>query len=69
MDDVRDYTKDQDEGEENVVIDLGGGQDGFEKVLAMYRKNCETLNEINPLLAQFLVNSEEDLMEFVPLKA
>jgi hypothetical protein len=69
MDDVRDYTKDQDEGEENVLIDLGGGQEGFDKTLEMYRRNCEILNEINPLLAQFLLNSEEDLMAYVPLKA
>jgi hypothetical protein len=69
MDDVRDYTKDQDEGEENVVIDLGGGQEGFEKALEMYRRNCGVLEEINPLLAEFLINSEEDLMAYIPLKA
>ena len=69
MDDVRDYAKDKEEGEENVVIDLGEGAEGFEKTLALYRRNCETINEINPLLAQFLVNSEDDLMVFVPSKA
>jgi hypothetical protein len=66
MDDVRDFTKDKEEGEENVVIDLGDGPEGFEKTLAMYRNNCEILEEINPLLAQFLVNSEDDLLVFVP---
>ncbi len=69
MDDVRDYAKDKEEGEENVVIDLGEGAEGFEKTLELYRRNCETLQEINPLLAKFLINSEEDLMVFIPLKA
>ena len=69
MDDVRDYAKDKEEGEENVVIELGEGTEGFEKTLELYRRNCETIHEINPLLAQFLVNCEEDLMIFVPSKA
>ncbi len=33
MDDVRDYAKDKEEGEENVVIELGEGTEGFEKTL------------------------------------
>ncbi len=65
MDDVRDYTKDKEEGEENVVIDLGEDQEGFEKTLLMYRRNCEILEEINPLLAQFLINCEEDLLTVI----
>jgi hypothetical protein len=65
MDDVRDFTKDREEGEENVVIDLGEGAEGFEKTLALYRRNCEILEEINPLLAQFLVNCEEDLVTII----
>jgi len=69
MDDVRDYAKDKEDGEENVVIDLGEGSEGFEKTLELYRKNCETLAEINPLLGQFLAGSEEDMMVFIPLKA
>jgi hypothetical protein len=68
MDDVRDYLKDKEEGEENVVIDLGDGAEGFERTLDLYRKNCETIQEINPMLAQFLVNCEEDFMAFVPVK-
>ncbi|HEY4937106.1 MAG TPA: hypothetical protein VII44_11025 [Puia sp.] len=69
MDDVRDYTKDKEEGEENIVIDLGDGAEGFEKTLEMFRKNSGTMQEINPVLAQFLLNNEEDLRVFVPLKA
>ena len=69
MDDIRDYAKDKEEGEENVVIDLGGGAIGFERSFEMLYKNSETMKEINPLLAQFLLDYEEDLRGFVPLKA
>lgn len=69
MDDVRDYTKDKEEGEENVLIDLGGGTEGFEKAIELYRSNITILEEINPLLGQFLKNSEEDLMIFIPSRA
>jgi hypothetical protein len=68
MDDIRDYTKDVENGEENVVMDLGGGAAGFEKVFEMLRTNSGILQEINPLLAQFLADYEEDLREFVPVK-
>jgi hypothetical protein len=69
MDDIRDYEKDKEEGEENVVIDLGDGSLGFEKTFEMLRNNGDTMKEINPLLAQFLMNYEEELRGFVPLKA
>jgi hypothetical protein len=69
MDDIRDYAKDKEEGEENVVIDLGGGSEGYEKTFEMLRTNAETMKEINPLLAQFLLDYEEELRGFVPLKA
>jgi hypothetical protein len=65
MDDVRDFTKDKDEGEENVVIDLSEGAEGFEKTLEMYRRNCDILEEINPPLAQFLTNCEDDLLTII----
>jgi hypothetical protein len=68
MDDIRDYGEDKENGEENVVIDLGDGRDGFEKAFGMLLKNSETIGEINPLLAQFLMDYEEDLKEFLPLK-
>jgi hypothetical protein len=67
MDDVTDYGKDLKEGEENIVVDLGGGSAGFEKTFEMYRENCETLQEINPLLSDFLFSNEEKLREFIPL--
>jgi hypothetical protein len=69
MDDIRDYAKDKEEGEENVVIDLGDGPIGFERTFEMLHKNSETIKEINPLLAQFLLDYEEELRGFVSLKA
>jgi hypothetical protein len=68
IDDIRDYLKDKEDGEENVVIDLGDGPEGFERTFSMLHKNGEIMKEINPLLAQFLMDYEEDLREFVPLK-
>jgi len=35
----------------------------------MLRKNSDTMKEINPLLAQFLLDYEEELRGLVPLKA
>jgi hypothetical protein len=67
IDDIRDYLKDKEDGEENVVIDLGDGPEGFEKTFSMLHKNGEIMEEINPLLAQFLMDYEEDLREFVPI--
>jgi hypothetical protein len=67
MDDIRDYKKDKEDGEENVVIDLGGGPDGFEKAFELLEKKCEILAEINPLLGQFLRGMEEDLRKFIPV--
>jgi hypothetical protein len=67
IDDIRDYLKDKEDGEENVVIDLGDGQEGFEKTFSMLHNNGEIMKEVNPLLAQFLMDYEEDLREFVPL--
>ena len=67
MDDIRDYVSDKEKGEENIIIGLGDGSDGFEKAFGMLRKNSETMQEINPVLAQFLMDYEEDLKEFLPL--
>jgi hypothetical protein len=66
IDDIRDFDKDRENGEENVVIDLGGGSAGFEKTLEIFCKNCETIREINPVLASFLLNYEERMREGIP---
>ena len=61
MDDIRDYSKDKENKEENVVVELGGGAEGFEKTFELFRENCKTLEEINPLLSGFLLSYEEEL--------
>jgi hypothetical protein len=68
MDDIRDYVKDKERGEENVVIDLGDGSVGFEKTFEMLHENSDTIREINPLLAQFLLDYEEELRGFASLQ-
>jgi hypothetical protein len=67
MDDIRDYSMDMENGEENVITEMGGGVAGFDKAFAILRNNGETMKEINPLLAGFLLSYEEDLKEFVPV--
>jgi len=67
IDDIRDYGRDKENSEENIVIDSGDGPEGFEKTFAELQKNGETMKEINPLLAQFLMDYEEELREFVPV--
>jgi hypothetical protein len=67
MDDIRDYSSDKENDEENVVVDMGEGPEGFEKAFEMLRKNSSTLREINPVLAGYLMEYEEDLKEFIPV--
>ena len=67
MDDIRDYEKDKEEGGDNAVIDLGGGAEGFEKVLKLWRNNSKTMQEVNPLLAQYLLYDEEEIRKFIPV--
>jgi hypothetical protein len=67
MDDIRDYARDKENGDENVVMDLGGGTTGFEKTMELYKKNMNTLKEINPVLAGYLTDHEEQLNDFIPV--
>ena len=67
IDDIRDYSKDKENGEENIVLDSGGGAEGFEKTFARLRNNGEIMKEINPPLAQFLMEYEEELKDLVPV--
>jgi hypothetical protein len=68
MDDIRDYEQDRKNGEENVVIELGGGAAGFEKTFDMFRENCAIMKEINPTLSEFLLHYEDELKEHLPIK-
>ncbi len=67
MDDIRDYSSDKENGEENVVVDMGEGPEGFDKAFEMLKKNSSILQEINPVLAVYLLEYEEDLREFIPV--
>lgn len=66
MDDLRDYEKDKEQGEENVVLEWGDGSGGFQRAMDMVRGNCEILREVNPKLAEFFLSYEEELLEFIP---
>ncbi len=68
MDDIADYEKDKQKGEENSILELGEGQDGFNKAFDLLKRNSETLSVINPVLAQSFEERMEDLHELVPLK-
>jgi hypothetical protein len=61
LDDLRDYEKDRETGEDNVVLEWGKA--GFQRALDMIRNNCGILKEVNPLLAEFLLSYDEDLQE------
>ncbi len=67
IDDIRDYETDRKNGDENVIVDFGGGAQGMEKTYELFRENCNTLREINPLLADFLLGYEERLRENIPI--
>lgn len=67
LDDIRDYADDKEEGEENIVIGLGDGRNGFEKAFEILKNNSKILSEVNPLLAQLILTYEEDLKIFIPV--
>jgi hypothetical protein len=65
MDDLRDYEKDRESGEDNVVLEWGDGAIGFQRALDSIRSNCETMKEVNPVLAEFFLSYEDDLKEMI----
>jgi hypothetical protein len=67
LDDIRDYMDDIEKGEENGIIDLGVGRNGFEKAFEILKNNSKILSEVNPLLAQLILTYEEDLKIFIPV--
>lgn len=66
LDDIRDYADDKSNGEENVVIDLGDGRGAYEEAFGFLRKNSKVMGEINPLMAELLLNQVEDLKIYIP---
>ncbi len=65
MDDLRDYEKDKESGEDNVVLEWGDGTAGFQQAMDRIRSNCETMKEVNPVLAEFFLSYEDDLREMI----
>jgi hypothetical protein len=59
MDDIYDYKKDKHNGEENAIVELGDGKEGFAAAFEMLEENCKTLATINPVLSHTM----EELME------
>ena len=61
MDDIYDYKIDKQDNEENSVIELGEGQDGLDKAIAIVNSNIEVMREINPVLSVHFENWLETL--------
>lgn len=59
LDDLRDYEKDKTAGEENILLELGEDGQQVERALDLIEANCVTLEEVNPLLADFFRSYEE----------
>ena len=62
-DDIYDYEKDKSDGEENVVMELGGGNLGLERAISILAQNAEVLKEINPALSDSIYLHIEDIRE------
>jgi hypothetical protein len=63
FDDVYDYEKDKTAGEENVILELGGGIEGLEKAISILEKNAEILKEISPALCDSIYLHIEEVRE------
>jgi hypothetical protein len=65
MDDMMDYSKDKDAGEENAILELGEGSAGFAAAFGILESNIETLREINPVLSHSLEERMEGLHDLI----
>jgi hypothetical protein len=63
FDDVYDYAKDKSEGEENVILELGGGSEGLEKAIGILENNAEILKEVSPALCDSIYLHIEEIRE------
>jgi hypothetical protein len=63
FDDIYDYEKDKVEGEENAVMELGGGRVGLEKAIGILEQNAEILREISPALCDSIYLHIDDIRE------
>jgi len=65
MDDMCDYNSDKEKHEENSVMELGDGNNGFDKAFERLKKNIEFMRKINPVLADLFEQSAARLHEFI----
>ncbi len=63
FDDIHDYQKDKSDGEENVIMEWGGGQKGLEKAIAVLEENAGILEKLNQKLSESIALYIEDLRE------
>jgi hypothetical protein len=61
IDDLRDYEKDMQDGEENVLMEWGDKSARFHYAMDMVKSNCKILQRVNPVLADFLLSYEDEL--------
>jgi hypothetical protein len=61
IDDLRDYEKDKQDGEENVLMEWNDKSARFHYAMDMVKSNCKILQRVNPVLADFLLSYEEEL--------
>jgi len=66
MDDMCDYQADKDDNEENSVIELGDGEEGFDKAFELLKENANTIHGINPVLSAFFEESMARLYDLIP---
>jgi len=66
MDDMCDYQADKDDNEENSVIELGDGEQGFDKAFELLKENANTIHGINPVLSAFFEESMARLYDLIP---
>jgi len=65
MDDMMDYSKDKDAGDENAILELGEGQAGFAAAFGILETNIDTLRGINPVLSHSLEERMEGLHDLI----
>jgi hypothetical protein len=63
FDDIHDYDQDKLAGEENIIIEWGGGQIGLEKAIKALEENAAILERLNPKLSESIALHIEDFQE------
>ena len=61
IDDLRDYEKDKQDGEENVLMEWNDKSTRFHYAMDMVKSNCKILQRVNPVLAEFLLSYEDEM--------